>query len=264
MNPLLGVLVAECETTSHKVRAKLADAYGWCFCDLCGQPTEYAIALEARTVFKRLRRGNAKAVPLTDAARFEALKEADALVRRYELALAGRYGPEEPGRMLATYCDIRDLRGDWSVPAFRDQVERRMLISTWARNGDLLTVARLPNQPEGAPKPSKLYCEHHNPQRSIEARRAYQRDRRFAAEFEELIRLIWSQQAHKLPAWDIEAHAHVRREAFRLLHAMKSTKDLIAAELSKGITNQSEIARKLGVPRQTVSIAIKRHGLRAT
>lgn len=257
-DPLLGRLVAEYETSSDRVRAKLGNAYRWCFCELCGRTTEYAAAVEARTVFKRLRRGNAKAVPLTDAVRSEALKEADALVRRYEQALAGQYGPEEPGQMVVAYCDIRDMRGDTSVLAFRDQVERRMLIAAWARSGDLWSVARLPNQPEGAAKPSKLYCEHHNPRRSVEARRAYQRDRRFVAEFEELIGLIWSQQAHKLPTWDIEAHARVRREAYRHLQAMKAPTSLIGDLQAGGAVTQSDIARQLGISRQAVSAAIKR------
>lgn len=262
--PLLATLVAESETSSERLRSKLQDAYRWCFCELCGRTTEYALAIEARVVFKRLWRGNAKAVPLTDAIRKDAQSEADALVDRYIDALAGRFGVHEPGRMVIAHCDTRDMRGDLSVDTFRDQVERRALIVAWARRGDLLSATRVPNQPEGAPKPSKLYCEGHNPRRSDDSRRAYQRDRRFLTEYEDLISMIWSQEADRLPAWDIEAHAYVRKEAYRLLHAMKSTKDLIAAELRNGVTNQSEIARKLGVSRQMVSLAIKRHALRSS
>jgi transcriptional regulator with GAF, ATPase, and Fis domain len=44
---------------------------------------------------------------------------------------------------------------------------------------------------------------------------------------------------------------------------MKDTKNLIAAMLAQGITNQAEIARQLGLERQAVSIAIKRHGLKS-
>lgn len=257
-DPLIGRLVAECDTSSARIRAKFSDAYRWCFCELCGRSTEYATAIEARTVFKRLRRGNAKAVPLTDAVRQEAQLEADLLVDRYEQALAGRFDTHEPGRMIATYCDVREMRGDWSVETFRDQVERRTLIAAWARRGDLLSATRLPDQQEGTPRPSKLYCEAHNPRRSDEARRAYQRDRRFAAEYDELIRALWSQQAHKLPAWDIEAHAHVRREAYRQLQAMKSPTTMVEELQAKGMSSQAEIARHLGVSRQAVSAAIKR------
>lgn len=261
MNPLLGVLVAECDTTSDKVRAKLQDAYSWCFCELCGRPTEYTVALEARKVFKRATRDSAKEVPLTDAMREDAQHKADALVERYEKLLSLGSG-QEALYMVTTYCDVREMRGDLSVAAFRDQVERVMRIATWSKQGDMLGAVLLPNQKEGAAKPSKFYCEHHNPRRSIEAQRTYQRDRRLANEYAELMSTIWSQQAGKLPTWDIEAHAYVRTEAYRLLHVMKGTKNLIAGMLAQGVTNQAEIARQLGLERQAVSIAIKRHGLK--
>ncbi|AKU20771.1 hypothetical protein [Massilia sp. NR 4-1] len=267
MNPLLGVMVAECETTSKRVRAKLRNAYGWCFCEICGQLTEYAVALEARKVFKKKTRNSAWPVPMSDAMRVDAQSVADRLVQRFKEALGGTYGPYEATQMIATYCDSREMQKAWYsrenhviVDEFRDQVERRAQNAAWALRGDVLSAALLPNQKEGESKPSKFYCENHNPSRSDDARRAYQRDRRFAAEYEELMTLIWADQ--KLPTWDIEAHAYVRTEAYRLLHAMKSTKNLIAAELNKGVRNQSEIARNLGIEnRQTVSIAIKRNKL---
>lgn len=265
MNPLLGVLVAECETTSARVHAKLSNGYTWCFCDLCGKLTEYAVALEARKIFKKMSVRNDKPVPITEAMLAAAQRAADALVVRFEKALAGEYGPYEAARMVATCCNIRDMRGELlDVETFRDQVERKALTAAWALQGDVLGATLLPGQKEGEPKPSKFYCEDHNPSRSVEARRAYQRDRRLIAEYEDLMAMIWSQNASRLAAWNIEAHAYVRTEAYRLLHAMKSTKGIIAAELSRGVTNQSEIARKLGVSRQTISIAIKRHGLNAS
>jgi hypothetical protein len=263
-DPLLGRLVAESSTTSERIRSKLTAPYEWCFCELCGHSTEYATAIEAQSVFKRLRKGHAKAVPLTDAIRAEASQEADTLVARYEQALTGKFGPHEPGRLIAIYCDIREMRGDWSVETFRDQVERLTLISSWARRGDLLSAARLPGQPENASKPSKLYCMAHNPKRSDEARRAYQRDRRYAAEYADLIAEIWSKHAHELPGWDIEAHAFVRREAYRQLQALKTPTKLIDDLLKQGITNQAEIARQLGISRQAVSAAMKRKGQVAT
>ncbi|QIM72298.1 hypothetical protein EYB34_13530 [Bordetella trematum] len=108
----------------------------------------------------------------------------------------------------------------------------------------------------------------HNPKRSDEARRAYQRDRRFMAGYESLMEAIWSQgiNSGSLPTWDIEAHAYVRREAYRLLQEIQSPKaaastidDLLAQELS-----QAAIARELCVSRQAVSAAIKRHKHRET
>lgn len=261
---MLGHLVTECETSSTKIRSKLKDRYARSFCELCGKQTEYEIADEARAVFKDLGKGNAKSVPLSDCVREEAQREADLLVERYEKALTGDLGMYEQGHMLMAFCDVQEMRGDRSVAAFRDQVERRTLIAAWARRGDLLSVARLPNQPEGAAKPSKLYCEDHNPRRSDEARRAYQRDRRFEAEYRELIATYWTVFAGELPTWDIEAHAEVRREAFRRLQLMKKPTTFISELKAKGVTSQSEIARQLGVSRQAVSAAIKRRERRHT
>lgn len=271
MNPLIGVLVAECDTTSDKIRVKLQDGYKWRFCELCWRDTEYAIALEARKVYKR---HSAKEVPLTDAMRKDAQRKADDLTELYETLLPDGVlprwdGPEytlpsvqEALRMVMTYCNVREMKGDFSVAAFRDQVERATEIAAWIKRGDMLGAALLPDQKEGSAKPSKLYCEHHNPRRSTKAQRTYQRDRRLVHEYAELMSMIWSNQVNKLPIWDIDAHKHVRQEAYRLLHEMKDTKNLIAAMLAQGITNQAEIARQLGLERQAVSIAIKRHGLK--
>lgn len=255
---MLGHLVTECETTSTKIRSKLKDRYTRSFCVLCGKQNEYAIADEARTVFKDLGNGNAKSVPLTDIVRKEAQRETDLLVERYEKGFTEELGIYEQGSMISDFCDSVEMRGDFSVAAFRDQVERRTVIAAWARRGDLLSVARCPNQPEGAAKPSKLYCEDHNPRRSDESRRAYQRDRRFEAEYRELIASYWTVFAGELPTWDIEAHAEVRREAFRRLQLMKKPTTFISELKAKGVTSQSEIARQLKVSRQAVSAAIKR------
>lgn len=259
-DPLLKVLVRESDTSSDRIRAKLSNHYEWCFCELCWRSTEYAISMAAPKVFKRLKRGNIKAVPLTESIRTEARKKTDTLVARYERALKGELGKYEPPRMLGRYCDMQELRGDFSVAAFREHVERRMLVSTWARHGELLRPSALPAHPEGAARPSKLYCEVHNPRRSDEARCAYQRDRRFTLEYEDLIEKIWSQGAAVLPRWDIETWAEVRKNAYNQLQALKSPTSSMDDLLNQGITNQAEIARQLGVSRQAVSAAIKRRG----
>lgn len=261
VNPSLGTVVHEYETTSARIKAKRRNPYRWCFCELCGKSTEWETANEARSVFKKLSGGNARAIPLSEVVRRAAQNEADLLVARYEQALDGKFGPYEVGSMLSNYCDMEDLRGDRSVEGFRDSVERRILIQAWVSQGNLLSAHRLPSQPVDAPKPSKLYCEAHNPRRSIEARRAYQRDRRFFAEYEELISAIWSLYADQLPTWDIEAHAEVRMKAYHLLQSMKLSYRKIKELLQTGTMNQSEIAAHLGMSRQAVSIAIKRHAL---
>ncbi len=262
-DPLVGHLVAESDTTSARVRNKLQGVYSWCFCDLCWRTTEYATAIEVQKVFKRLRKGHAKEIPISAAIKEEAQREADLLVDRYEKSLTGALGPYEQGQMLMAYCDIVEVGGDRSVAAFRDQVERRMLLIAWARHGDLLSIARLPNQAEGAPKPSKFYCEMHNPRRSDQARRAYQRDRRFAAEYKELIAAYWTIEAGKLPTWDIGAHALIRKAAYKRLLLMKKPTLFIDELKAKGINSQTEIARDLGISRQAVSAAIKRRAAKS-
>jgi hypothetical protein len=74
-DPLLKVLVRESDTSSDRIRAKLSNHYEWCFCELCWRSTEYAISMAAPKVFKRLKRGNIKAVPLTESIRTEARKK---------------------------------------------------------------------------------------------------------------------------------------------------------------------------------------------
>ena len=258
-DPLVGHLVTESETSSTRIQIKFRNPYHWCFCELCWRTTEYATAIEAQTIFKQTRDNGVRAIPLSEPIRMEAQRDADFLVERYEQALGGAYGPYEVAQMLMTYCDPIEMRGDRSAEAFRDQVERLMLILAWGRHGNLLSTPRLPNQPEGAAKPSKLYCEMHNQRRSDQARRAYQRDRRFAAEYQALISACWSGAVGRLPTWDIEVHAAIRKAAYyKLLHLKKPT--LFIDELkAQGIDSQAEISRILGISPAAVSAAIKRH-----
>lgn len=258
-DPLANQVVSQLETTSARFRNKLRDPYDWCFCELCHETTEYSVAIERQGFFKRLPKENGKEVALTEAMRVEAKLLADAFVTRYQEALEGRFGPYEAGEMLAVYCDAIDMRGDTSVESFRNQVEWYADNFVLARHSDMLGALRLPGQPENAPRPSKLYCLNHNPRRSDQARRNYQRDRRFAAEYQELITALRSEYAGKLPSWDVVVYARIRHEAYQLLIALKKNIRLIDKYLSEGITNHAEIARRLGISRQAVSIAIKRH-----
>lgn len=278
----------------------------WCFCELCGRQTEYAVAVESVGIYKRLKKGDAKAVPLTEAMCTKAQKAANDLVMQYQEALAGHHGPYAVARLLHDYCNMREMGGDRSVDAFRDQVERYARISEWARHGDLFAAPRLPGTSNGAQRPSKLYCDLHYPRRSVAARRAYQRDRRFVVEYEEVVRELWSQYAGHLRDWHIDDHALVRHAAYHAVRVLKapticieelplsgsiamtqtlsrtprekSIEDYYAYaraafhylrhlikpdhwldDLQKNeITNQSEIARLLGVSRQAVSAALKR------
>jgi len=261
-DPIYQQLSRVSQTSSRRIQAKLRDPFAWCFCELCWRTTEYSVNLDSPLIVKRLQRGNAKIVGLTQAIRDAAAKKADVIVKRYEQALTGELGRYTVSRLYAKYCDAVEMRGDRSVAGFRDRVERIILYQEWAKHGELAWSTRKPGQDDKAAKPSKLYCEVHNPRRSDEARRAYQRDRRFVAEYENLIDAIWSQgiNSGSLPTWDIEAHAYVRREAYRLLQeskVSKATASTIEKFLAKGMS-QAAIARELNISRQAVSAAIKR------
>lgn len=199
----------------------------WCFCAFCGRQTEYSVAREtvsAVSVYERMSdgSGDAKAVPLTDAIRAKAKKVADELVARYEQAIAGLHGPYAIGEMIYVYCDVRQMLGDQSVNSFRDQVERRALDFIWRQQGDMYGTVRVPGHPNGAQRPSKLYCDLHQPRRSESTRRAYQRDRGFALEYEVTVQELWSRYAGELRQWHIDDHTLVRDAAYYLLRVLKA------------------------------------------
>lgn len=205
---------------------------------------------------------NARPIPITAEMRQKAQQMADELVDRYERALKGEFGRYEPALMTRTYCNDEEIVGEITVEAFRDQVERGALLNVWGRKGVLTNLAQLPSQPAGAPKPSRLYCEHHNPRRSVEARRAYQRDRRFLPEFEALIDRIWMEESHLLSYRCAEDYVYVRSKAYQLIQEYKAPTIRIDELLAEGISSQAEIARRLGISRQAVSAAFKRRALR--
>lgn len=267
-DPIYQQITRYSEKSSQRIRTKLSSHYAWCFCELCWRTTEYSTNLDSPQVIKRLLRGNAKVVGLTQSIRDAAAEKADAIVKRYERALTGELGRYAAPRLYSKYCDVVEMRGDRSIAGFRDCVERITLYQEWAKHGELAWITRKPGQDETAAKPSKLYCEFHNPRRSDEARRAYQRDRRFKAEYAILMDAVWSQciNSGSLPAWDIEAHAYVRREAYRLLQDIKAPRTAIGniQKLQAQGMSQSDIARELNASRQAVSAAIKRHKKRST
>lgn len=273
----------------------------WGFCKLCGQSTEYAVASLKVGIFRRKSDGAVTEVPRTDAMRAEAQSIADDLVAQYEEAMAGEHGPFAVGEMRFAFCDIPEMRGDFSVESFRDQVERRSFIGVWARHGDMHSNPQLPGTPSGRQRPSKLYCDSHYPGRSVAARRAYQRDRKFLTEYEVLISVIWCVFAGDLRQWHLDDHALVRdaayhvmrltkaptrmldenpnskaikkiqssertiedyypraRAAYHVLRKMKGSMGWLDDFRKDGVTNQSEIARRLRVSRQAVSAALKR------
>lgn len=293
-SPRLGHLVAEHETTSARVRHKLSDYLNWCFCELCGDHTEFAktITLRARGIFDLA--GNS--VGLTKAMCDKAERVAEFRAKSYERALKRehRWPVSVAANLILKYCGIDGWRklhsdelrdrdatsklGEISVEQFRLYVEGQERMRLWAERGFIgvspgrnNTKPSRTKDPEDespdlllsrAGEPSKLYCSNHNQQRSESARRNYQRDRQAIDEFQILIRKIWSEQAGSLPTWDIAAHAYVRQEAYRHLQYLRPLQQRLPSGMvhelvAQGITNQSEIARRLGVSRQAVSAALK-------
>lgn len=267
--------------------------FDWSFCKLCGQQTEFAVAVKAVRTFKRLNGSTAKSVSLTDKMLAEALVMADETVALYERALKGEFGADAPIRILLEIgAPMATCRGDLSsTERHSDHMEnlrqhafnvaKAALIwrEAGGRGTAVNSAATLPKL-DAEQRPSKLYCSDHSPRRSEDARRAYQRDRAFAAEYEQEIRRIWAEQLggsiwtaelglggdnkdNELQSWNFEHHAKVRRLAYENVQRIKNTKNAIQSLLDQGITNQTEIAHRLGLKsRQAVSIAIKRNGLK--
>ena len=194
----------------------------WSICELCGRQTEFAVAIEAIGIYKRTAKGGAVAVPFTNQMRTEARGLADELVARYEQAIAGLDELNTPADMLLAYCDMQEMRGDFSVESFRDQVERAAEYSVWARHGDISSTPQLSGQRTGRQRPSKIYCDFHYPGRSVAARRAYQRDRKFFAEYEAIVDQLWKLCAGHLPQWNVDSHVLVRDAAYYWIRITKA------------------------------------------
>lgn len=260
-DPWTEQLVPEYETTSPRIRWKLNQHYDWRFCDLCWRSTEYAVRREIFVAVKRLPRGGAKVILLTDAMRDEAKKNADAMITHFKRLLSGEMKPDDPfeaARMVSDYCNLSEMNHDFSIDSIQDHFERQALLSRWARGGLLVNLAQIPGQPMGSPKASKLYCENHNPRRSEEARRAYQRDIRFIDDFEVIVNTLWMENAGRLSRSIAEHQEAIRYEAYNRLQEHKTPTIKIDELLEEGITNQAEIARRLGISRQAVSAALRR------
>lgn len=262
-DPILERAVTKREATG-RIEAKLADNLTWCFCELCGNLTEYSAIRFNPVVVKKLKNENAKPVPLTEKMISLGLERAKKLAEHYSEALSGKYGPHKASQIIAHYGDLVEMRADCSVESFHEYIEPKMKLREHARHGDLAWTTRLAGSPTASPKPSKLYCEKHHPSRSDSSRRAYQRDRRFIWEYRALMEQIWSHGFNNstLSGWDIEEHAYVRREAYRQVKALRSPTSMLDDFLSKGTMTQAEIARQLGISRQAVSAAIKRRALK--
>lgn len=192
------------------------------FCKLCGQQTEYAVAIQQVKVFERMEgRKDAKAVPFKEEMRAEARKLSDQLVHEYKDALAGKRGAYGIGELLLAYGDIRAMGGDSSLESFQDYVVQACEFEVWLRYGDMFNAPKPPGKSEGRQRPSKLYCNLHNPNRSTGARRAYQRDRLSLDLYEALVAEMWSACAGHLKRWDINDEALVRNACYHSMRIIK-------------------------------------------
>ena len=258
-DPKVNLVVTQCETTSVRVENKLRDPYNWHFCDFCYVTTEYSLALESQSVYKHGPNQTAKPVVFSNEMRTEAQAMAGALVARYKRALK-EHSKVIAEALLLTYCDVIEMRGNFSIEAFEEQVNDFTINYVWKQHGQMLSVLQLPGQKEGEAKPSKFYCSNHNPRRSEQARRNYQKDKRFLNEFEDLVDEAWSIHAGILPSWDVLVHKEIRRYAFQFIQLSKKTIFFIDYYDAKGYPD-SKIAQILSMTRQAISMARKRYAL---
>ena len=280
----------------------------WCFCEFCGRQTEYAVAIEDVGVFKRIKggKGGAAAVRWTEAMQLEAKNVADEIAGWYEEAAAGIHGPFAIGQLLAAYCDVSQMDGDYSVNSFRLQIELGVERDIWRSHGDMYGSVRLPTLQREEMRPSKRFCDRHQPKRSPATRRAYQRDRTFAAEYQRFIDVLWAAHAGQLQPWNTDHQTLIRdaayhavriwksttpildectefkmhaqpssrketidqhyyekaRAAYHRLRKMREPRDWVDDLQEQGIDNQSELARRFGITRQAVSVAISRRRIK--
>ena len=74
---------------------------------------------------------------------------------------------------------------------------------------------------------SKRFCDRHQPKRSQATRRAYQRDRAFAAEYQEMVAALWAAHAGHLMPWDIDDQTLVRDAAYHATRLWKSPTSIL-------------------------------------
>lgn len=224
------------------------------FCALCWRQTEYTIAAERPRIYARRAAHRYTEIECTPAIRAAAAKHADALTRRYVAILEGSEGPYGLGH-LAGYFTVADLDGDTSPESFREHIEKMERWRLMAKTGNALGVIAIPGIAGRMVKPSVRYCSEHNPHRSIAARRRYQRERRFQAEFERAVFTVGAEYSHQFRRWLAEDHVRIRKVAYERVHT-KPTIKLIRELERQGITRRADIAQKLGISRQAVYAAI--------
>jgi hypothetical protein len=238
------------------------------FCRLCWRKTEAALAADRPRFYRHLAE-----VECTQAIRKKAAKRADELTKRYVAIRSGSNGIYGLGSAigrrvvtkpdgsktyepfsLADYFTVMELDGDTSPESFREHAERLERWRIMVEKADAIGATAKPGIDQSV-KPSNCYCAEHNPRRSTDARRRYQRDRKFEAQFGEALFALGSEYACQFRRWHLEDNAQIRRMAYDRVHA-KPTIDLIRELERQGVTRRADIAQKLGISRQAVYAAI--------
>lgn len=225
------------------------------FCELCWRRCELEATLADPPIYERKRSHLFTKIECTPSIHEAASRHADSLAEHYAAALQGIGGPYALGRLLA-YVTVSELRGHRSVAAFRQRAYEKECLRLKAKSGSLLGTLASPGINGELVKPSAHYCAKHNPRRSIEARRLYQRDRRFQGAFDQAIEDIYEKNAHEFRRWHPGDHAKIRKMAYERARGT-ATIDLIRGLERHGMVSRAEIAQKLGISRQAVYAAIK-------
>ncbi|MDR3528471.1 MAG: hypothetical protein P4L57_14460 [Rhizomicrobium sp.] len=240
-DPVLERVVSDTEPVFD--RMSWADPFNGMFCEFCGNRTEHSEIRDNLRVVRLLDERNATVVPISTPMRISIEKELGEVVERYTQASKSEAGQGDQASMLFEYCDFREMRGDFSVDRFREQAARTIQIVKWAQQGCLVRLTRLPGCAYNAANPSKIYCSSHNSKRSEKARRAYQRDRRFAAAYKDYVEDVWHLGINTaiFRAWDSKDYAYARSVAYHILQAAKSPARMIDGLLDDDPESDAEI-----------------------
>lgn len=272
-DPLLGKVVASRKQWMQAIdlRDNWERAHNhWSICTLCWQQTEYAETLLSARRFRQ--RSDGRFEPVQPPERARIARWAKRITGWYERALLGEYGQFDAGKLVATFCELREADGMFqSVADFYDSVERHLLRRQWVKAAPYperlywpAALSELAGEGSSRDKrigqgryPSAVYCEGHNPNRSGAARMRYQRDRRpstiggFRQAYEEF------RAAIRPAAWKLDDISRLRRFAYVASHVKRhhAVKHLV----EKRGHSVSSAGRLLGITRQAASAALSRH-----
>lgn len=248
------------------------------FCRLCWRYTEAANFQPRLYGKKKLGLRPAVPRPTPDAA---SRAEAKAIFEQITDIEKCARDPYHFSKSSVRYFSVQDIAEIWSgswdlsnpefVQVIVELIESYLLDQRWICSAKIVgreaqvpaipaNRTELPHAEKHSIKPSRDYCEEHNPRRSLEARRAYQRDRRYEARFaDRFLELVAEWRRDSSSRLTNAVRTEILRCAY--LDVMGTTVEKIAYWRSCGVVSQSEIARRIGISRQAVSAALARSGL---